>query len=490
MDAATPECLNPWDVVRYCLAGELIVTGLAKALCTSDLRISEVLFSKCNVDYAFGSDATWGCHESYLHRGDPSVFPEQIMPHLVSRIIYTGAGGWDSLSSGLEFLISPRVVHLVRTVSEQSTHDRGIFHTKDESLSKEGYHRLHLICGESLCSESAAWLKMGATALVIAMIEAGLNPGQGVALASPLKAMNVFARDPCCKAAVACTGGKFVTAIQIQRHFLELAEAHLNHDFMPSWAEAVCGRWRETLDRLHTGEAASMERCLDWPLKLVLFRDRVRRAGFSWDDIPVWNTVLKEIRDTLEMLDLHKELLPTDTEMILGEGSPVAERVKALTPLLKGNGLSWDGLQPFLNLRYELFELDLRYGQLGDQSIFAELDRKGCLRHHVDGVDNIENSLTEPPAAGRARLRSRTVTRLANRSPEVVCDWSRIYDRRAGRMMDLSDPFEQEEQWRDMLKLQEQTSEGIMDLNEVEQRLRARLRSRARTVEQESDIPF
>ena len=47
-----------------------------------------------------------------------------------------------------------------------------------------------------------------------------------------------------------------------------------------------------------------------------------------------------------------------------------------------------------------------------------------------------------------------------------------------------------EEQWRDMPKLQEQTSEGIRDLIEVEQRLRARLRSRARTADQGGDIPF
>lgn len=94
----------------------------------------------------------------------------------LSRIVYTGAGGFNSrFRQGLQFTLSPRVWHLVRGVSEGSTEARGIFHTKDESLSAEGYHRLHILCGESVCSETAAWLKVGATALVVALIDAGLR---------------------------------------------------------------------------------------------------------------------------------------------------------------------------------------------------------------------------------------------------------------------------------------------------------------------------
>ena len=69
-----------------------------------------------------------------------------------------------------------------------------IFHTKNESLSMKGYHRLHLLCGESLCSERATWLKIGITALIVAMIEGGGRPGNTVQLKDPLASMHLFAR--------------------------------------------------------------------------------------------------------------------------------------------------------------------------------------------------------------------------------------------------------------------------------------------------------
>ena len=62
------------------------------------MRVAEpneqVNLLRCNVDYS-GVPSTWGCHESYMHRvANPVAVPPQIVPHLVSRIIYTGAGGF------------------------------------------------------------------------------------------------------------------------------------------------------------------------------------------------------------------------------------------------------------------------------------------------------------------------------------------------------------------------------------------------------------
>ena len=51
----------------------------------------------------------------------PPPLHEQLIPHLVSRVIYAGAGGFDSTSSGLTFLLSPRVAHIFRVSSDQST---------------------------------------------------------------------------------------------------------------------------------------------------------------------------------------------------------------------------------------------------------------------------------------------------------------------------------------------------------------------------------
>ena len=171
-EMATPECANPWDACRYVLAGEQMLQSIAEEFTRRDRRTAQTLLSKGNVDY--GTHATWGCHESYMHHGvDQNTLSRHVIPHLVSRVVVCGAGGFDSHSPGLDFLISPRVAHLQTVVSGESTSARGIFHTRDEPLCGKGFRRMHVLCGESLCGEAGTWLKVGTTALVVALIEAG-----------------------------------------------------------------------------------------------------------------------------------------------------------------------------------------------------------------------------------------------------------------------------------------------------------------------------
>lgn len=389
-EMSTPECSNPWEVVRYLSAGDRILARLADELAANESEVANVTILKSNVDYS-GSLSTWGCHESYLHTADPRTIPEQIIPHLVSRIVYTGAGGFDTASRGLKFTLSPRVSHLVNAVSDQSTHSRGIFHTKDESLCGDGYHRLHILCGESLCSQIATWLKIGSTALTVAMIEAGLRPGDGVGLASPLETMRRFAKDEKCSAAVTGTNGKNLTATAIQRHYLNLAEAHVHEPFMPSWAGDVVTVWRMILDRLEQDAPQSVATVLDWAIKLTLYKNRLGQ------------------RD-----------------------------------------LKLEGPVP-VGLKRELFEIDSRFGQLGERGIFTVMDRAGVLDHRTFGVGDIEHAVHNPPAVGRAALRGHCIKRLARDGNRYGCDWQGVWDLEGKRFLDLSNPFAAEERWRDTL---------------------------------------
>ena len=160
-ELSTPECTDPWQLVRYLKAGEAILIDLAQDLDVSGVRRNQTRtsFFRSNVDYH--SFVTWGCHESYQYHDRAEAMSLELIPHFVSRIIYTGAGGFDDQSPGLEFVVSPRVAHLERVSSADSTSRRGIFHTKDEPLSHGGgWHRLHVLCGESLCGEVGSFLKV------------------------------------------------------------------------------------------------------------------------------------------------------------------------------------------------------------------------------------------------------------------------------------------------------------------------------------------
>lgn len=441
-ELTTPECGSPHDVVRYIQAGERMLTKLTEDDLPGD-RGRMVLY-RGNVDYS-DSRSVWGCHESYLHHTDPRSLPAQLIPHLVSRVIYSGAGGFNNLSAGIEFTLSPRVPHLSASTSDDSTGRRGIFHTKDEPLCGGGGHRLHLICGESLYSETATFLKVGATALVLALIEAGVAPGAPVALRKPLAAMNAFAADPTCAATAALTAGGRQRAIDIQRHYLEGVAHFLGDDVMPPWAEECCALWRAVLDRLEEGpDAVAAE--LDWAIRLPIYKQHARRRGFPWKSLRAWNRAAAELVAAQQQAGrLRVELT---AEVLEARDTATREAMARFAPLLARHGMDWKRFPDFLALRRELHEIDVRFGQLGEEGLFAQLDAAGVLRHRVEGVGDVEQAMDAPPAGGRAEVRGRWVRQLAATATEaVVCDWAGIWDQRQRRTIDLRDPFAREADW-------------------------------------------
>jgi proteasome accessory factor A len=452
-ELATPEVNNPVDLVRYILAGERFLAYLIQEVERGSGGKSRVGCFRCNVDYS-GTGSTWGCHESYLHRADASAMPEQIIPHLVTRIIYTGAGGFDSTSLGVRFLLSPRVPHLVKVVSANSTAERGIFHDKDESLSGKGFHRLHILSGESLSSERAMWLKAGSTALIVALIDAGFQPGTAVTLQAPIQAMWTIAADPECKASITLADGSSTSAVGVQRHYLDLVERHIRDRFAPPWAAEVCQQWRQTLDLLETAPE-SLSTTLDWALKLHLYRHRACKRGMSWESLARWNPVVEKLQLALNRTPHARDRVTPD--LLVGPKSPIRDEVQALTPSLASSGLDWGNLGEFLNLRGELCEIDMRFGQLHGQSIFSTLDRAGLLSQHVPGVDGIEAAIANPPPYGRARLRGEVIRRFAGQGGRYLCDWQAVWDQVESRFLDLSDPFGTEENWRE-----DTENEGVM----------------------------
>jgi hypothetical protein len=404
-----------------------------------------VAIYKGNVDYS-GSKTTWGSHESYLYTSKPDAMPGQIVPHLVSRLIYTGAGGFNPLAAGIEFTLSPRAWHLSEVVSCGSTSERPIFHTKNERLASNGFNRMHVICGESLCSHIAAWLRVGVTAVIVAMIDGGIKPGNDVRVMSPLEALKVFVDDPTCRAKVDRLRGNSVSALDVQRHYLELAEENQAREFMPAWTADVCAAWRDMLDRIEAGPEALSNR-IDWAIKRAIYIAHTERRGVPWSDLPAWNHVLEGIRRGLRESP-HEGM--ARVELILGQTkkpSPIPDTIKNLTPYVESKGLSWDMLRPVVDLRKELFELDFRFGQLGGDGIFERLDRAGALEHRVPGVDNIDEAINNAPAEGRARLRGRRIRSYQGRTG-FVCYWDEILDLNAKRRLDMLDPFATRATWK------------------------------------------
>jgi hypothetical protein len=332
-ELATPECTNPWDVVRYIEAGHAITRELVEAARAAGRGRGEILLLRTNVDLS-GAQSTWASHESYLHSSPQIALSRHLIPHLVTRVIYTGAGGFDPFSPGLRFMLSPRAAHIRHVTSEHSTNERGIWHTKSESLSR-GYQRLHVLCGETTCSQAATWLRFGVTALILAMADAGLEPGNEMQLADPMAALRTVSTDPGCTATLAIADGSPLTAIGIQRKYLETAEAHLSHECMPPWAGDVCRRWEAVLASLEA-DPFSLQKTLDWVIKRSLYANHAQRLGMDWGALPVLNDVIENAASALRAV--NRDLL---TSLGKRHGPrAVAKEIEQFEPQLIDAGLS------------------------------------------------------------------------------------------------------------------------------------------------------
>lgn len=444
LEFATPETVNPWDTVRYVLAGERMMLSLAERVREARPELGSVRVMKHNANYGRQRGAAWGTHESYLHRCGGERLQRDLIPFLVTRILLTGAGGFDPLSPGLKFLLSPRVVYLGREVSGDTTHERGIYNTKNESLcgDSEAWRRLHLVCGESNCSETSMWLKTATTAMVVALIGAGIQAGEAVALLRPVDAMKRFAADPHLKRAAKRAGGALITPIQVQRHYLALAEAHQGDEFMPEWAPWACALWREVLDSLESGGADAVATRLDWAIKYALFTRHLEGRGFSWEEAERLTKLAGRLQRALE----RREFGASGLQGLYLESrhlvEPVLPEVEATIP-----ARDRERLREFLLVRDQLFELDLRFMTVGPEGLFHRLDQAGVLRHHVAGVDNISHAQGSPPVGSRALVRGQAVRELGDSKDRLstLCMWNMIHAE--DKVLDLRNPFETSTTW-------------------------------------------
>lgn len=444
LEYATPETVNPWDAVRYVQAGEELMLDLAERIRKARPEVGSVRVMKHNANYGRKRGATWGTHESYLHQCPVDRIHRHLIPFLVSRIVITGAGGFDPLSAGVKFLLSPRVAHLTREMSGDTTHDRPIYNTKNETLCGDGaaWGRLHLVCGESNCSETSLWLKMATTALVVAMIEANVPAGDGVSLLRPLEAMKRFAADPQMKRSSKPSAGGLLKAVQIQRHYLNYAEANRNQDFMPGWAGEACDLWRRTLDDLERGGAPAVAGRLDWATKYALFGQHLERRGFSWEEADR----LTRLAGRLQRDQERHEFGASGMGDVYLEPRHLLDPCPAIREHLRADDRV--RLIQFLQTRDELFELDLRFMTVGPAGLFRQLEQAGVLQHHVPGVERIDDARISPPEGSRAFRRGLAVKELAG-SPHggaALCMWNMI--RTAERSLDLRDPFATAVEWK------------------------------------------
>ena len=287
LEYATPECRGLFDLVASDRAGEVMVQ---RALQQLGLAESAAYF-KNNIDHHTG--ATFGCHENYLVRRDVSfsqVLLPAVLPFFVTRQIYAGSGRVGCYNDIFEYggpedgevkyQISQRADHIVTEIYQWIQFSRAIINTRDEPLADRGlYRRLHLLVGDSNMSEYATALKVGATALILELLEEGIIPE--ISLLDPVQAIRDISRDLTCAWEVQLDDGRYTTALEIQYEYLAMAEQYLRgRDTEGDW---VLDEWRFVLDGLQYEPGSLIDR-VDWIAKKWLLESVVEVEGLEWND--------------------------------------------------------------------------------------------------------------------------------------------------------------------------------------------------------------
>lgn len=283
---ATPECDNIYDAVVHDKAGERRIEDLTlsaeERLRDEGIRGTVYLF-KNNTDSAGNS---YGCHENYLtaRDDDQAALGQVLIPFLVSRQIIAGAGHITQTARGPVYSISQRADHIWEGMSSATTRSRPIINTRDEPhADAEQYRRLHVIVGDSNMSEYTTFLKLGSTACLLRMIEDPAVVLRDMTLENPIRAIREISHDLTCRRTVRLANGREVSALDIQREYLDRALVYADRHGFPEFEQRALDMWAHCVTALET-DPFSLDREIDWVIKYRLIESYRERHGLALGD--------------------------------------------------------------------------------------------------------------------------------------------------------------------------------------------------------------
>ena len=276
---ATPECDNLVDVLTHEKAGERILQRLfesaAKKIRADGFTQRISIYKNCS--------STCGCHENYLisSRVTDDQLASQLIPFLATRQVFTGAGKVKPTVQG-KYTLSQRAEYIREEITADSN-VRGIINLRDDEIHADAtkYRRLHVTSGDNNMSEFATYLKVGTTEIVVRMLEASFIGG-GLALRDPVRAVHQISADTTCKQTVELANGTQLSAIEIQREYLDLAKQYFDQKELDLTTKSIIEKWEDVLNRLGA-DPTELARKLDWIIKKKSIDAEIDSRGLAWD---------------------------------------------------------------------------------------------------------------------------------------------------------------------------------------------------------------
>jgi proteasome accessory factor A len=177
------------------------------------------------------------------------------------------------------YCISQRAEHIWEGVSSATTRSRPIINTRDEPhADAERFRRLHVIVGDSNMSEYATFLKVGATSILLRMLEDPSVVLRDMTLENPIRAIREISHDVTCRRRVRLANGREASAIEIQSEYLTRALRYSETKGLSPLEEQALKMWEHCLTALEV-DPFSLERECDWVIKHRLIDAYRERNG-------------------------------------------------------------------------------------------------------------------------------------------------------------------------------------------------------------------
>ncbi|HEX7165500.1 MAG TPA: depupylase/deamidase Dop [Acidimicrobiales bacterium] len=324
---STPECSTAREIVVWDKAGERILARSMEAAARNLPNGQGIVVYKNNSD---GKGNSYGTHENYLmDRAVPFArIVQHVMPHFVTRQIFCGAGkvGTEAPTTGgrdVLFQLSQRADFFEEEVGLETTLKRPIVNTRDEPhADAQKYRRLHVIVGDANLAEVSTFLKVGTTAIVLAMIEDDAFGEKDFTLATPVSAIRKVSYDLTLSEPLLLADGRKMTALEIQWELLDLARKYAEDRGLEVVGGDEVGydvlrRWELVLAGLES-DVSSLARTIDWVAKYHLLDAYRERHRLEWWDprlaaMDLQYHDLRPARSLSERLGLER--ITTDAEV-------------------------------------------------------------------------------------------------------------------------------------------------------------------------------
>ena len=289
-ELSTPECADARSVVVWDRAAEVILARSMEAVRDHLPPGQEIVVHKNNSD---GKGNSYGCHENYLmDRAVPfTQIVRQITPHFVTRQIFAGAGKVGCEIPGgdpVPYQLSQRADFFEEPVGLETTLKRPIVNTRDEPhADAQRYRRLHVIVGDANLSEVATLLKVGTTALVLAMIEDDALSWD-FRLVDPVRALQAVSCDTTLDRPLELAHGGTMTALEIQWELHDRARKYVASEGSElvggeAVTTEVLDRWEYVLTGLEA-DPLTLSDQLDWVAKWRMLEGYRDRHGLDPND--------------------------------------------------------------------------------------------------------------------------------------------------------------------------------------------------------------